>query len=179
MGWKAFKDHFNIEHIVCIKNGKLIIGSDFVSDLVSIELSTGVVQANNTFPTFLQKHYPQLLDVESSEILILLNKEDTFSDSIKVFTYEDDVLLEKHCEKLGWPNITHDGELMYENTFSTDKYEIIKKIKRNLHLDLQFKARRKAELITELESIQNEESINLAAIERLDIQYPEIKVEIE
>lgn len=179
MGWKSFKNYFNIEHIVCIKNGKLVIGSDFVSDLVSIDLLTGVIQTNNSFHIFLHKHYPQLLGVDSSEILNLLNKDDTFSDSIKVFTYKDDILLEKYCEKLGWPNITHDGEVMYENTFSTDKLEIIKKIKLNLRLELKYKAIRKAELTTELESIQKEESINLAAIEHLDIQYPEIKVAIE
>jgi hypothetical protein len=41
MGWKAFKKHFNIEYIVQIRDGKLLIGSPYISELVAISLESG------------------------------------------------------------------------------------------------------------------------------------------
>lgn len=40
---------------------------------------------------------------------------DTFTASIPVYSYEDGTIIEKLCEKPGSPNLTHDGDLMYDN----------------------------------------------------------------
>lgn len=38
---------------------------------------------------------------------------------------EDGIVIEKQCEEVGYPNVTNDGELMYDNQFSTDINEVI------------------------------------------------------
>lgn len=126
MGWKTFKEHFGITHIVRVAKGRVLIGTDYVSDLASIDVETGTVIINETFSGFLEERYPEVLAAKPAEILSLLEMEDTFTASIPVFTYERDKIVEKACEEPGWPNVTHDGLMMYENTFSTVKATAIR-----------------------------------------------------
>ena len=131
MGWKKLKDHFQIEHHVQIVDSQLLIGSSYVSELAAINMQTGRVKKNETFSRFLEENYPQLLDASTAEILSLIEEPDQFSESITVYTYEGSEITEKLCEATGWPNVTHDGYMMYDNTFSPDKDKVIGWAKRN------------------------------------------------
>jgi hypothetical protein len=131
MGWKSFKEHFKIEHIVQVKDAGICIGSGYVSELVTVNVATGVVMENSTFSGFLSKHYPALLSASAEEILHLINAEDSFSASVPVYTYDGGKIVEKLCEQPGYPHVTHDGHLMYENTYSTDKDQVVRWAKRN------------------------------------------------
>lgn len=138
MGWKAFKEHFNIEHIVQIDNDFVKIGSDYVSDLVKISLTTGKVIRNEVFPSFLEEHYPDLVTADPKEIRDLLNVKDQFNVSIPVYTSKGSEIIEKFCEVPGYPNITHDGCLMYDNYFYQDKNKAIEKAKSNALSDISY-----------------------------------------
>jgi hypothetical protein len=47
MGWKNIKEHFSIQHIVHIKNGKVCIGSPYINDLIIINSETGEIEKNS------------------------------------------------------------------------------------------------------------------------------------
>lgn len=74
---------------------------------------------------FLASYYPELDQTSPAQLLELIQAEDKFSASIPVFTYRGADNIEKHCEVPGWPNVTHDGELMHENMFSTDRSQVV------------------------------------------------------
>jgi len=121
MGWNTFKKHFGITHIVQIRERDLLIGSSYISALVSINMDTGMIQKEEHYrDRFLRENYPNVSAAMPSEIKALLDTEDTFAESIPVYTYEGLKILKKYCEEVGYSNVTHDGVLMYDNTFSTN-----------------------------------------------------------
>lgn len=138
MGWKTLKQSFGITHNVCVTDKGVCIGSDFVHDLATINPSTGGLIENEAQRGFLARYYPALLSVTSTELLALIKAEDQFDASISVYTFSKGSLLEKQCEQTGFPNVTHDGELMYANTFSTDLNEVIAWAKRDAQLKVEF-----------------------------------------
>jgi hypothetical protein len=131
MGWKNIKEQFGIQHHVQVTEKGVCIGSGYVYDLVSIDRVTGKVYESNTFTGFLKEKYPALLVAAPEELVRLIAEPDTFSGSIPVYTYEGAEIIEKMCEVPGWPNVTHDGSMMYDNTFSTDKAVVVEWAKRN------------------------------------------------
>jgi hypothetical protein len=137
MGWKSLKERFGITHIVQVVGKNLFIGSGYVHDLVTIDILTGKVTENSTFKRFLSETYPDLLKAPPEEIINLLEKQDTFTQSIAVYTYDGGNIIEKQCETPGWPNVTHDGFVMYDNTFSTNKEEVVLWAKRNTSLAIK------------------------------------------
>jgi len=138
MGWKSFKYKFGIEHHVQIVSGKLLIGSGYVSSIVSIDLKTGTVSENPTFRGFLKEEYPQLFKATKEEILQPLSEPDCFAKSSSVFTYDRDQIIEKNAEELGWPNVTHDGVMMYDNLFFATSAEAVAKAKSDNLNELQY-----------------------------------------
>lgn len=121
MGWKNIKEHYQINHNVCVTSKGICIGSGFVHDLAVIDIKTGKVIENSTFNGFLRRQYPSLLDASDKEILQLINSQDTFKASLAVYTYDGGEIIEKQCEEYGYPDVTHDGEQMYNNTFFSEK----------------------------------------------------------
>lgn len=134
MGWKIFKEKYGIEHIVHIVENQVCIGSSFSSNLVSIDIATGQIHPSEVFPNFLNKYYPEVISSSPTTISELLTKPDEFKTYIPVYTFKDDLIIEKYCETLSYPNVTHDGVLMYENRFSVDKNIVIAWAKRNAEL---------------------------------------------
>lgn len=58
------------------------------------------------------------INADPTAAAALLAKPDTFAASIPVYTWDASYAIVSHqCEELGWPNVTHDGALMYRNTF--------------------------------------------------------------
>ena len=126
MGWKALRDKYGIRHIVHVRPGYVCIGSPYVTELVKVNMTTGELIESPTFSGFLKREYPDLLAASPREVLGVINEVDSFEKSEVVFTYADGKIHSLLCEKVGWPNATHDGELMYENTFSADKGQVVR-----------------------------------------------------
>lgn len=127
MGWKTFKQKYNIDHIVQITGKGICIGSGYCHDLATVDLITGSAKENPTFRGFLERYYPKIMTASQKEILETIHAEDSFENDIKVYTFEGSEIIEKKCEKFGYPNITHDGFLMYENTYFKTRIEAIEK----------------------------------------------------
>lgn len=89
--------------------------------------------------------------------------------SITVWTcdYYEGVIIEKQCEELGWPNCTHDGELMYENSFSTNRKEIVKYAKRNAAAGAESMERRVGEIEADLAKAKETRDKFAAALKKL------------
>lgn len=133
MGWKSIKEHYGIDHAVQVVPGKgICIGSPYVHDLLTITDSGEVIvgklalRANDKL-----SHYKEEMDADPAKLRGLLSRADTFERSITVYTFEGSEIIECACEELGWPNVTHDGRMMYENTFSADRSEVVEWAKSN------------------------------------------------
>ena len=148
MGWKNVKEHYQIGHIVQVVEGKgICIGSPYVQDLIVIGLN-GAIKRNSIIVSKgddLDKIASQMED-DPQTLRDLINSPDQFSESITVYTYDGGEILEKQCEELGWPNVTHDGCLMYGNTFSADSNKVIAWAKQNAEAGIVLFRRRLDEI---------------------------------
>jgi hypothetical protein len=173
MGWKLLKESFGInKHYIQVTSEGICIGSGYVPSLVTINLTTGVLLENPTFAGFLRENYPKLLEASPDELLRLAHTPDTFASSVAVYTYENGQIIEKRCEQPGWPNTTHDGCLMYQNSFSTDKATVAAWAKRNAASAIEYARRRIAEAETELEQLRGELAGFEADQAKLEAAYP-------
>jgi hypothetical protein len=127
MAWKAIKEHYRIDHSVQVVPGKgICIGSPFVHDLLTIDPEGRVivgklgVRAGDKL-----SRYRDEMEADPAKLKDLMEQPDVFERSIAVYTYEGADIIECACEELGWPNVTHDGRMMYENTFSPDRAEVV------------------------------------------------------
>lgn len=176
MGWKALKEAFGIDgHIVCVTEKGICIGSGYVHDLATIDAKTGRVIENSAFNNFLRQHYPSLNEASPEQVLALIQAEDTFNASIPVYTYLDGQIIEKHCEELGWPNVTHDGEPMYQNTYSPDRNKVIAWAKRNAALEIKGNQDHIKRLQEQLEEATQQLARAEANQAKLDNDYPGIQ----
>ena len=78
------------------------------------------------------KRYQSEMDADPVKLAELVTSPDKFDTSIPVYTYNEGKIIEKQCEVLGWPNCTHDGEIMYENKFFADKNDAVKDAKNDV-----------------------------------------------
>ena len=174
MGWKALKDAFDIKHCVAVDQNHIIIGSGYISDIVKIHKETGRVVVNSSFPSFLREKYPLLEKASPDELLALINAEDVFTSSIPVYTYEGAEIIEKLCEEPGYPNVTHDGQIMYQNTFSTDKDQVVAWAKRSAFLYAKNLDRHINEREQELTKTREKLTAAKSDIASLDAAYPKV-----
>ncbi|WP_285905105.1 hypothetical protein [Pseudodesulfovibrio pelocollis] len=129
MGWKNVKEHYRIKHIVQVRPEKgICIGSPYVSELIVVDLDGRITKRYEKRPVNADLHrYQQEMNGDPDKLRMLIQTPDSFSKSIPVYTFDGAQILEKYCEELGWPNITHDGELMYDNTFFENRADAIQK----------------------------------------------------
>lgn len=127
MGWKKVKEHYNIGHIVQVTSKGICIGSAYVHNIIVIadgapRWDSALRSSNNTD---LARYFSEM-NADLTKLQELINAPDEFEESIPVYTYDGAEIIEKKCEELGWPNITHDGEIMHDNTFSDDRDTVLK-----------------------------------------------------
>lgn len=125
MGWKSIRDAYRIEHLVHVTEAGICIGSAYIQDLIVISADRGEITKRYDPGAGWSRNanldrYQAEMDGDPFRLARLAAAVDTFDRSIPVFTYEGGDVIEKRCEELGWPNVTHDGLLQYENTFSPD-----------------------------------------------------------
>jgi hypothetical protein len=174
MGWKNIKEHYRIGHIVAVENGNIIIGSGYVHDLLTVtkdgQLKWGALSPSKN-DDLARYHAEMSADVEKLKELI--SAPDTFKCAKPVYTYAGGEIIETFCEEYGWPNVTHDGQIMYENTFSSDKAKVVKWAKRNAELGAEWRADRLAEISHDLARIAGDYEKSKKELEKLNDDYPE------
>lgn len=124
MGWKNVKTHYAINHIVQVTDEGICIGSNFISEIILISHDGDLVKRYEGANEELLQ-YQQKMDADPEMLRSLVAGEDSFECDITVYGYKNGELIESACESLGWPNLTHDGILMYDNVFSDD-FEVVR-----------------------------------------------------
>lgn len=172
MGWKALKETLGTDHHIQVTSKGVCIGSGSIYELAVIDPDTGKVRENSTFKGALQSKCPKLLELWPEEIMRLLAKPDHFERSIPVYTYRGGDIIEKQCEQPGWPNNTHDGDMMFENTYSTDKGQVVAWAKRNASAEIDYLEERVANLTRELAQVRERLDHTRAIRGQLEVDYP-------
>lgn len=129
MGWKNVKEHYSIGHSVQVTPDGLCIGSPYVHDIIVINVADGQIikkyRDGSSCNADLHRYQTEF-DRDPEKLRSLIESPDNFGPTQTVYTWEGGKILEKQCEELGWPNVTTDGQMMYENTFSTDRAQVVK-----------------------------------------------------
>lgn len=125
MGWKNVKTHYRIGHIVSASPNGICIGSHYVPNIIEVARDGRILKRCSNRVSEDLSRYQAEMDADAALLARLISEPDTFEASLPVYTFEDGRVVEKRCEAYGWPNVTHDGLLMYENTFSHDRAQVI------------------------------------------------------
>ena len=126
MGHKLLKEHYQIKHIVCVTDQGICIGSQYIHDLIIVGFDGTIIKSNDGRSNEELKRYMAEMKADPVKLREIVQAVDIFKESIPVYTYNEDNIIEKFCEKPGWPNVTHDGDLMYENEYSTTKSKVVR-----------------------------------------------------
>lgn len=138
MGWKNVKEGYQIGHQVCVAEKGICIGSGYIHDLIVIGLNGVVKKRYDSSSNDDLRRYQQEMDADPEKLKRLVQTPDSFEISITVYTYDGGDIIEKQCEAIGWPNVTHDGDMMYENTYSPDRDVVVQWAKHNADLGIKF-----------------------------------------
>ncbi|MEW9523891.1 hypothetical protein MRBLRH8O_001706 [Agrobacterium radiobacter] len=131
MGWKNVKEHYRIDHQVQVTNEGICIGSPYIHAIIVISLDGTLVKEDDRTLNDKLSRYQAEMKADPGKLRDLVLSEDKFSSSIPVYTYDGATIVPKFCEELGWPNVTHDGAMMYDNTFFADREAAVEAAKRN------------------------------------------------
>lgn len=179
MSWKNIKDHYRIGHTVQIREGRICIGTGYVSDLIRVSFQ-GEVSWGNLGPSKnddLARYYAEMT-ADLGKLRELIDSPDTFAASLPVYTYDGGKILEKQCEAYGYPNITHDGLLQYENTFSADRTEVVEWAKRNARYGIESGDRRREEIKEDAAKVEEWRTRYVEDLATLEADYPSLNKEL-
>lgn len=134
MGWKTVKELYKIGHTVHVVGDCIWIGSAYISKIIAIGPDGNVrsrgEQCGGIGDGDLLRYLTDF-DRDPEALRLAVEAEDQFSASVTVYTYSGSEIIEKLCEVPGWPNVTHDGQIMYDNTHFTDRDKAVECAKRN------------------------------------------------
>ena len=129
MGIKALKREFKIGHIVQRLPGKIVIGSPYVSELIAIH-SEGIVSKSRSVQSGkdeIGQIYDALIGCDKAKLLKILNDPEIPIDPKPVYTEATrGRVIKVYCEEYGWPNLTTEGVLMYDNIHFKRRSEALK-----------------------------------------------------
>ena len=147
MGWKKVKEHYGIKHIVQVDSrsdyGKvpcILIGSPYISDIIVIRVSDAKILKRNTSKRYINELLYDLQqrldeDEKNGTLKRLIDEQDTFERLLPVYNIQRRRIVKMYCESYGYPNVTTDGQLMYENTFASQlraaRYYLLHRSKMN------------------------------------------------
>jgi hypothetical protein len=174
MSWKNIKEHYRIGHIVQVRDGKICIGSGYCPELIMVsfegKVSLGVLGISSNED--LERYHAEMT-ADLGKLKELLDVPDTFTASLPVYTYDGAEILEKQCEAYGWPNVTHDGKIQYENSYSADKAVVVEWAKRNARYGVEAWTERIAEAEKKLAECRERLAEEEADIAKLMADYPD------
>lgn len=155
MSWKNVRDHYRVVHQVQVTKAGICIGSPYIHDIIVIGRDGKIVKEDDRTLNAELMRYQMEMKADLAKLKQLVTSPDSFVASIPVYTYDGAEILEKQCEEPGWPNVTHDGLMMYENTFSTDREKVIEWAKRNCLARIDSTRRYVSEQEERLSSLKN------------------------
>ncbi|MDR2009934.1 MAG: hypothetical protein LBQ22_05585 [Bacteroidales bacterium] len=139
MGYKNVEKHYDIKHIVAVHNKReyggrcICIGSPYIHDIIVIRIKDAKIvkqykdgKYNDGWSTNedLARYNEAIKADEQNGVLAkLIDTPDTVIEYLPVFTIEKGCVVSDVCEEYGWPNTTHSGEIMYNNTYFKTRKE--------------------------------------------------------
>lgn len=159
MGWKSVKEYYDIGHFVQVTSSGICIGSGYIHNIMIIDKNTGELikpYSNDRWITNddLQR-YQSEMDNDPEKLKELVFREDTFEKNIPVYTFDGAEIIQEYCEELGWPNVTHTGNMMYENTHSQDVETVVKWAKREAEAIIENGKERIKEVERDLRAVKD------------------------
>ena len=174
MGHKTLKEHYRITHMVQVTDNGICIGSPYIHNLIVVSRDGVLQKAKHDFTRSNADltRYMAEMQADPAKLREVVQAPDQFAAAVTVYTYEGGSIIEKLCEVPGWPNVTHDGAIMYENTYSTDRAKMVAWAKDNAQAGVDMWTRQieqdKAKL-AQSESYRQEAAADLA---KLNADYP-------
>lgn len=173
MGWKRVKEHYRVAHTVQVTTEGICIGSPYIHNIIVIGADGKIKKRYESGRTNEELRRIQAeIDAAPEMLRKLVLTADSFEKAVTVYTYESGEIIECKCEELGYPNVTHAGVLMYENTFSADKAQVVAWAKQNAELGVKIGRERiqdaERDLARQREYLVREE----AALAKLRAEYP-------
>lgn len=175
MGWKNLKQAFDIGHIVHVTPQGISIGSPYLPQVLVIDPANGrIIKGEDPFWLRNEdvRRYHADLSADPARVLALIQAPDTFATSLSVYTYSGAEIIEKYCEAYDFPNVTHDGVLMHDNTFSSSKDVVIGWAKRNAEACLEWTESEIARLQAEIHKATTWQAKHRNERALLEMAYP-------
>jgi len=173
MGWKKVKEHYQISHIVHVDGDSICIRANMQPALIVVGTDGEFKKRYTNSDSEELNRIQDEMSADPAKLLELIQAEDQFDKSVPVYTFEGADILEKYCESPGWPRVTHAGELMYPNLYSTDKNKVILWAKRNAERGLDVYTRMVDEAKAKLEGLQSDLEAQQRNCAKLKELYPE------
>ncbi|OQA34218.1 MAG: hypothetical protein BWY57_00620 [Betaproteobacteria bacterium ADurb.Bin341] len=179
MGWKALRTHFGIDagYIVHVTRRGVCIGSPLMTEIITICPDGSVVNRGGRYGYAAVEEltqYHDALEAAPAKVRELLATKDEFQASIPVYTVIDGTVVEKYCEVFGWPNVTHDGALMFEHMFFTDRNMAVARAKGTAEYSLSLAREELKKATAEVERLQSTVLRREAALAKLHTDHPGI-----
>lgn len=174
MGWKNIKEHYKIDHIVSVSDKYIYIGSQYVLGIIKIDTKYKTCKWGGSWSSSnskLDRYYSEM-NSDLNKLFELYDMPDTFEKSLPVYTYDGSDIIEEVCEVYGWPNVTHAGHVMWENTYSSSKKEVISWAKKNAKLGITLKEDKISELKNELSKYVERLNKEKKILAKLNKDYP-------
>jgi hypothetical protein len=171
VGWKNVKEHYRIGHMVQVTSQGICIGSGYVSDIIVIDPATGLLTKRYDRGNEELSRYQSELEADPETVRRLIETPDQFAKAVPVYTYSGADIIETLCEEPGWPNVTHDGSIMYENMFSTNRAEVIRWARQNAESGLRHLERAIAEAESTLSALKLQQTQDKAVLAKLEADY--------
>lgn len=168
MGCKNVKQYYEIKHIVCMTDKGMCIGSPYIHDIIVIQKDGTITKKYNSNSNDDLKRYQSEMLADKIKLAELINSPDVFENSLPVYTYDGGEVIEKQCGEYGWPNITHDGCLMYDNVFFKDRAGAVKKAKENAVSGVDFYTDKIIQLQAEIKKAEEWLEIEKANLNKLE-----------
>ena len=179
MGWKTIKEYYNIPNMIVHKdNNYICIGTDFINDLIRIKHDGTVL---TTFgydfyhDDFLCDLYHKISNNSKEKNKELFDTTDKFEINLVVYTFDSKYeIVEKFCENYEYPNVTHDGCLMYEKLFFKKIEDCVKIMKNKLNTTQNYNVMRLKESNDDMIKFTKEIEVTHSLIQKLNAKYPNI-----
>lgn len=126
MGWKAVRDHYQISHTVRRRDGDICVGSGYLPSALVIGRAGEIKKRYSGSDEDLSL-YQHEMDQDLAKPQQLVTTQDQFGERLVVDTFDGGSIIEKRCDARGWPTVTHDGEVMYENSHFETRAEAVER----------------------------------------------------
>ena len=117
------------------RDGKVCVGSSLCSDLITVDAKSYQIKyALDTFregrksirSEALEFIWDKLLElIESGELKNIIENDDPIEGMFPVYSHHEGKIIKRYVDDYGWPNVAHDGTLIYDNTFFCTESEAI------------------------------------------------------